>query len=72
MHVYMRVCTKSFLKNTTNSLCVCADSANKADSDSEITIFIGHFCIQPGLVLDIMEAQGKIHVGGPPPPMKST
>ncbi len=70
MHVCMRVCTKSFLKTTTNSLCVCADSANKADS--EITIFIGHFCIKPGPVLDIMEAQGKIHVGGPPPPIKRT
>ncbi len=31
----MRVCTKSFLKTTTNSLCVCAHVANKVDSDSD-------------------------------------
>ncbi len=35
MYVCMRVCTKSFLKTTTNSLCVCAHLANKADSDSD-------------------------------------
>ncbi len=29
------VCTKSFLKTTTNSSCVCAHLANKADSDSD-------------------------------------
>ncbi len=34
MYVCMRVCTKSFLKTTTNSLCVCAHLVNKADSDS--------------------------------------
>ncbi len=33
MYVCMRVCTKSFLKTTTNSLCACAHLANKADSD---------------------------------------
>ncbi len=32
MHV---VCTKSFLKTTTNSWCVCAHLVNKADSDSD-------------------------------------
>ncbi len=31
----MYVCTKSFLKTTTNSLCVCTHLANKADSDSD-------------------------------------
>ncbi len=31
-YVCMRVCTKSFVKTTTNSLCVCAHLANKADS----------------------------------------
>ncbi len=31
----MHVCTKSFLKTTTNSLCVCTHLANKADSDSD-------------------------------------
>ncbi len=35
MYVCMRVCTKSFLKTTTNSLCVCTHLANKVDSDSE-------------------------------------
>ncbi len=35
MYVCMRVCTKSFLKTTTNSLCICAHMADKADSDSE-------------------------------------
>ncbi len=35
MYVCMCVCTKSFLKTTTNSLCVCAHLANKADSDSD-------------------------------------
>ncbi len=35
MYVYMHVSTKSFLKSTTNSLCVRAHLANKADSDSE-------------------------------------
>ncbi len=35
MYVCMHVCTKSFLKTTTNSLCVCAHVANKADSDSD-------------------------------------
>ncbi len=34
LYICMRVCTKSFLKTTTNSLCVCAHLANKADSDS--------------------------------------
>ncbi len=33
--MYMYVCTKSFLKTTTNSLCVCTHLANKADSDSD-------------------------------------
>ncbi len=40
MYVCMCVCTKSFLKITTNSLCVCAHLANKADSDSDIYIYI--------------------------------
>ncbi len=31
----MHVCTKSFLKTTTNSSCVCTHLANKADSDSD-------------------------------------
>ncbi len=35
MYVYMYVCTKSFLKTTTNSSWVCTHLANKADSDSE-------------------------------------
>ncbi len=35
MYVCMHVCTKSFLKTTTNSSCVCAHLANKADSDSD-------------------------------------
>ncbi len=35
MYVCMHVCTKSFLKTTTNSLCVCTHLANKADSDSD-------------------------------------
>ncbi len=33
MYVCMHVCTKSFLKTTTNSSCVCTHLANKADSD---------------------------------------
>ncbi len=33
--VCMHVCTKSFLKTTTNSSCVCTHLANKADSDSD-------------------------------------
>ncbi len=33
--MYVCVCTKSFLKTTTNSLCVCTHLANKADSDSD-------------------------------------
>ncbi len=33
MYVCICVCTKSFLKTTTNSLCVCAHLANKVDSD---------------------------------------
>ncbi len=32
-YVCIRACTKSILKTTTNSLCVCAHLANKADSD---------------------------------------
>ncbi len=35
MYVCMYVCTKSILKTTTNSLCVCTHLANKADSDSD-------------------------------------
>ncbi len=38
MYVYMYVCTKSFLKTITNSLCVCTHLANKADSDSDFLI----------------------------------
>ncbi len=34
--MYMYVCTKSFLKTTTNSLCVCTHLANKVDSDSDM------------------------------------
>ncbi len=33
MYACMYVCTKSFLKTTTNSSCVCTHLANKADSD---------------------------------------
>ncbi len=33
MYACMHVCTKSFLKTTTNSSCVCTHLANKADSD---------------------------------------
>ncbi len=44
MYVCMHVCTKSFLKTTTNSLCVCAHLANKADSDSDLE--------PPGLLLE--------------------
>ncbi len=40
MYVCMHVCTKSFLKTTTNSSCVCTHLANKADSDSDLTILI--------------------------------
>ncbi len=36
----MYVCTKSTLKTTTNSLCVCAHLANKANSDSD-----NYFCV---------------------------
>ncbi len=35
MYVCMHVCTKSFLKTTTNSSCVCTHLANTADSDSD-------------------------------------
>ncbi len=35
LYVCMHVCTKSFLKTTTNSSCVCTHLANKADSDSD-------------------------------------
>ncbi len=40
MHLYvcMHVCTKSFLKTTTNSSCVCTHLANKADSDHNILL----------------------------------
>ncbi len=38
MYVCMHVCTKSFLKTTTNSLCVCTHLANKADSDSDYAL----------------------------------
>ncbi len=45
MYVYMyvctHVCTKSFLKTTTNSSCVCTHLANKADSDSDIIFKLG-------------------------------
>ncbi len=40
MYATMHVCTKSFLKTTTKSLCVCAHLTNKADSDSEINNLI--------------------------------
>ncbi len=36
----MHVCTKSFLKTTTNSLCVCTHLANKADSESDSDLFL--------------------------------
>ncbi len=36
----MHVCTKSFLKTTTNSSCVCTHLANKADSDSDSMHYI--------------------------------
>ncbi len=35
LFICMYVCTKSFLKTTTNSSCVCTHLANKADSDSD-------------------------------------
>ncbi len=37
----MHVCTKSFLKTTTNSSCVCTHLANKADSDSDLILNMG-------------------------------
>ncbi len=40
----MHVCTKSFLKTTTNSSCVCTHLANKADSDSDI--YISFMCME--------------------------
>ncbi len=40
MYVCMHVCTKSFLKTTTNSSCVCTHLANKADSDSDSMHYI--------------------------------
>ncbi len=43
MYVCMHVCTKSFLITTTNSLCVCAHLANKADSDSDSDNIIKSF-----------------------------
>ncbi len=43
-YVCMHVCTKSFLKTTTNSLCVCAHLANKADSDSDSDTISGSLC----------------------------
>ncbi len=42
MYVCMRVCTKSFLKTTTNSLCACAHLANKAYSDSDSDLVFLH------------------------------
>ncbi len=42
MYVCMHVCTKSFLKTTTNSSCVCTHLANKADSDSE-NLIVKHY-----------------------------
>ncbi len=36
--MYMHACTKSFLKTTTNSSCVCTHLANKADSDLSIVL----------------------------------
>ncbi len=39
LYVCMHVCTKSFLKTTTNSLCVCTHLANKADSDSDLLAY---------------------------------
>ncbi len=39
----MYVCTKSFLKTTTNSSCVCTHLANKADSDSTFMFGYKHF-----------------------------
>ncbi len=54
IYIYMYVCTKSFLKTTTNSSCVCAHLANKADSDCT-----GPWCMVPtkpdyiGLVLSV-------------------
>ncbi len=46
MYVCMHVCTKSFLKTTTNSSCVCTHLANKADSDSESDIYISFMCME--------------------------
>ncbi len=40
MYVCMHVCTKSFLKTTTNSSCVCTHLANKADSDSDLILIL--------------------------------
>ncbi len=42
MYVCMHVCTKSFLKTTTNSSCVCTHLANKADSDSDLHEYLQH------------------------------
>ncbi len=53
----MYVCTKSFLKTTTNSSCVCTHLANKADSDSDsdsdyrVFDYYVNFCL---LVLNVV------------------
>ncbi len=52
MYVCMHVCTKSFLKTTTNSSCVCTHLANKADSDSDsLTVEV--------LMMDPMQSGSK-------------
>ncbi len=48
MFICMYVCTKSFLKTTTNSSCVCTHLANKADSDSFFFFFSFFFLFFPG------------------------
>ncbi len=45
MYVCMHVCTKSFLKITTNSSCVCTHLANKADSDSDSHVYTKKNCL---------------------------
>ncbi len=63
-YVCMHVCTKSFLKTTTNSLCVCAHLANKADSDSDsdklnivsASLFVKKVSVSPGVRLGHAQA----------------
>ncbi len=48
IYVCMYVCMyQELLKTTTNSLCVCAHLANKADSDSAVAVW-NYFCCRNG------------------------